>query len=103
MENTTELVRLEQFVDKLLNQYNELKAKFRALEVTLQERDSHCASLQDTIAELRGERSMVGDRVAGLIDRIEQWEAEQLAGEGQENEESANAQSTLFEPDQEKT
>lgn len=103
MENTTELVRLEQFVDKLLNQYNELKAKFRALEATLQERDSHCASLQDTIAELRGERSVVSDRVAGLIDRIEQWEAEQAEGDGPGNEESADVQGKLFEPDKEKT
>ncbi len=102
MENTTELVRLEQFVDKLLNQYNELKAKIRALEVTLQERDSHCTSLQDTIAELRSERSVVGDRVAGLIDRIEQWEAAQIEGEGLEDEESAGVQGKMFDPDKEK-
>ncbi len=103
MENTTELVRLEQFVDKLLNQYNELKAKFRALEITLQERDSQCASLQDTITELRSERSVVGDRVAGLIDRIEQWEAEQVESEGLEDEDSSSVQTELFDPDQEKT
>ncbi len=103
MENNAELVRLEQFVDKLLNQYNGLKKRFRALEATLQERDSHCANLQETIAELRSERSVVGDRVAGLIDRIEQWEAEQVEGEGVENDEPASVQGHLFDPDKEKT
>ncbi len=30
MDNTTELQRLEQFVDKLLNKYNQLKADYLA-------------------------------------------------------------------------
>ena len=77
MENNAELVRLEQFVDTLLNKYNDLKDRFHALEATLRERDSECASLKDDIAALKDERSEVGSRVSGLLDRIEQWEAEE--------------------------
>ena len=77
MEKNEELVRLEQFVDSLLNKYNDLKEKFHALEATLAERDFECAGLKDDIAELRDERSDVGTRVSGLLGRIEQWESEQ--------------------------
>ena len=35
MDNTTELQRLEQFVDKLLNKYNQLKADYLSLQETL--------------------------------------------------------------------
>ncbi len=77
MEKNEELVRLEQFVDSLLNKYNDLKTNFHALEATLAERDAECAGLKEEIAELRDERSDVGTRVSGLLGRIEQWEAEQ--------------------------
>lgn len=81
MENNAELVRLEQFVDTLLNKYNDLKDRFHALEATLSERDTECASLKDDIVELKNERSEVGSRVSGLLGRIEQWEAEEGASD----------------------
>ena len=97
MENNAELVRLEQFVDTLLNKYNDLKNRFHALEATLRERDEECAALKDDVAELKNERSEVGSRVAGLLGRIEQWEAEQdELGPGDDQEEK---QSSLFESD----
>ena len=77
MENKSELVRLEQFVDTLLNKYNGLKERFYALEATLSERDDECAALKDDISGLKNERSEVGSRVSDLLGRIEQWEAEQ--------------------------
>jgi len=77
MENNAELVRLEQFVDTLLNKYNELKEMFHSLEATLRERDDECAALKNDIADLKNERSEIGTRVSGLLGRIEQWEAEQ--------------------------
>jgi chromosome segregation ATPase len=87
MDNTTELQRLEQFVDKLLNKYNQLKADYLSLQETLRERDAECADLKNNIANLSSERTEVGSRVAGLLDRIEQWESEhaggpQVGGEG---------------------
>ena len=81
MESSAELVKLEQFVDKLLTKYHELKDNFHSLQATLRERDSEIAELKDQIAELSNERAHVGERVAGLIDRIEEWEAEQEIGD----------------------
>jgi uncharacterized coiled-coil protein SlyX len=94
MESNAELVRLEQFVDTLLNKYNELKTRFYALEATLAERDAECEGLKNDIAGLQEQRSEVGDRVVGLLDRIEQWEAEQNE-DG--SEEDTDKQETLFE------
>ena len=80
MDNTTELQRLVQFVDKLINKYNKLKADYLALQETLRERDAECADLKDNVANLSSERTEVGSRVAGLLDRIEQWESEHAGG-----------------------
>lgn len=77
MENTAELARLEEFVNKLLDQYNRLKSEFHALEETLRARDAECTELKRSVTVLNSERSEVGSRVAGLLDRIEQWEVEQ--------------------------
>jgi len=95
MENNAELVRLEQFVDTLLNKYNGLKDRFYALEATLRERDDECAGLKDDISELKDERSAVGSRVSGLLGRIEQWEADQ--DEPGLEEDDAEKQGSLFE------
>ena len=100
MENNAELIRLEQFVDKLLTKYNELKANFHALEATLRDRDEEIVNLKATIDELSTERAEVGDRVAGLIDRIEQWESEQ-ENPGDDGGEQGEMQANLFETEQE--
>ncbi|GAB4341135.1 MAG: hypothetical protein Kow0089_15280 [Desulfobulbaceae bacterium] len=81
MENNSEIVRLEEFVDNLLARYRKMKETCGALEKVLEEKDEECARLKATIEELRSERSVVGERVAGLIDRIEQWEKELEEGE----------------------
>ncbi len=99
MENNTELVRLEQFVDNLLNKYNDLKDRFHALEGTLRERDDECAALKEELNELTSERTEIGSRVSGLLGRIEQWEAEQgetVLATGEEGQ-----QGSLFESDDE--
>lgn len=80
MKNNEELVRLEQFVDNLLTKHRKLQETYRTLEASLGERDSECARLKETISELRNERSEVGSRVAGLLERIERWEVEQVEG-----------------------
>ncbi len=97
MENNAELVRLEQFVDTLLNKYNGLKDRFHALEATLRERDDECTGLNDAISELKNERSEIGSRVSGLLGRIEQWEAEQDESSREEGE--AEKQDSHFEAD----
>lgn len=77
MENNAELARLEDFVDKLLAKYNQLKADYHALQETLRERDAECADLKNNVFNLSSERTEVGNRVSGMLDRIQQWEAEQ--------------------------
>jgi chromosome segregation ATPase len=80
MSNNEELVRLEQFVDNLLTKYRKLQETHHALEASLVEKEAECAKLKETVGELRSERSEVGTRVAGLLERIERWEVEQVAG-----------------------
>lgn len=77
MEQNAELLRLEELVDKLLSKYSQLKADYQALEEMLQERDMECADLKGTIDNMTNERTAVGNRVSGLLDRIAQWENEQ--------------------------
>ncbi len=100
MENNAELARLEEFVDGLLAKYKQLKQSYVTLESTLETREMECAKLKETIEELRGERSVVVDRVAGLIDRIEQWEGEleddPQSPEAAGQEELAGMQGNLF-------
>ena len=102
MENNAELVRLEGFVDSLLTKYNDLKARYHSLEATLQERDNECDDLKANVAELNDERSAVGNRVSGLLGRIEQWESEQdepVSGESDEQ----GVQGALFDNEAEAT
>ena len=100
MESNAELARLEQFVDKLLTKYHELKEEYHTLQATLQERDNECAELKENVADLSSERSVVGERVAGLIGRIEQWENEQDIP-SDENQDQGGVQSSLFEAESE--
>lgn len=95
MDNNAELVRLEGFVDKLLTKYNQLKSDYLALQETLRERDAECSELKNDVAGLSSERTEVGSRVAGLLDRIEQWEHEHAAGGG-ERAQHGGVQGTLF-------
>ncbi len=96
MEGSSEIARLEQFVDNLLGKYKKLKEQHHALEVKLEERDSECEQLKATIEELRGERSEVGGRVAALLSRIEQWELEQESGADPVSVEQEGLQTSLF-------
>jgi len=102
MESNAELARLEEFVDKLLTKYNELKDEYHATQATLQERDDECADLKGQIADLTSERSFVGERVAGLIGRIEQWETDELdSPSGENQEDQGGVQGSLFEEESE--
>ena len=101
MENNAELVRLEEFVDNLLTKYNKLKTDYHALQQTLQERDAECAELQNNVSHLSTERTEVGNRVAGLIGRIEQWENEHAAGSVEKGSNNSSVQGFLFGDDAE--
>jgi predicted nuclease with TOPRIM domain len=102
MENNAELVRLEEFVDKLLAKYNQLKTDYHALQDTLRERDAECAELKNNIFNLSTERTEVGNRVSGLLGRIEQWENEHIATTTMEKDnDNTSVQGSLFSDDAE--
>ncbi|MCI5146145.1 MAG: hypothetical protein D3923_11605 [Candidatus Electrothrix sp. AR3] len=71
-----DIVRLEQLVDTLINKYKEQKERFQVLEQKLRDREEECELLQLDNAELHKQRTEVGSKVAGLLGRIEQWDAE---------------------------
>ncbi|RUM37097.1 MAG: hypothetical protein DSY50_01010 [Desulfobulbus sp.] len=95
MNKNEELVRLEEFVDSLLNKYNDLKEQCHALEATLASREEEIVSLKSDIDGLKDERSEVGSRVSGLLGRIQQWESEQ--GGDEPVNDAEGMQGSLFE------
>lgn len=101
MESNAELQRLEEFVDKLLNRYNQLKADHHNLQNTLQERDNEVVELKNNINGLSSERTEVGSRVAGLIGRIEQWEDDHGQEGDADHEDEGGVQGELFEDEAE--
>ena len=75
MADANELERLEGFVAKLLTEYNDLRDDKRRLEDTLREREEQISVLEGELAAARAERNVVGSRVKGLIQQIEDWES----------------------------
>lgn len=96
MEQGAELVRLEEFVDKLLSKYNQLKSEYASLQDTMRQREAECAELKNKVFTLSAERTEVGNKVAGLLDRIEQWESEQVVAVPEHPGEGGGAQGMLF-------
>lgn len=76
MKNNDELVRLEQLVELLVSRCKEQKEKILALEKKLRDRDEECELIKLESAELQKQRTEIGSRVTGLLERIESWEAE---------------------------
>lgn len=96
MEQSAELARLEEFVDKLLSKYNQLKAECCSLQETVRQREDECADLKKKVFAMSAERTEVGNKVAGLLGRIEQWESEQLGAASDSPAESSGGQGVLF-------
>lgn len=76
MKNNDEMIRLEQLVESLISRHKEQKEKFSALEKKLRDREEECELLKLENAELQKQRGEVASRVAGLLGRIEEWEAD---------------------------
>ena len=74
MEHNEDMARLEQFVEKLLDSHNQLKSEKSELMAQVQEKQQEIAELQETIKTLQEDRSVMHNRVTGLIDRIGEWE-----------------------------
>jgi chromosome segregation ATPase len=76
MKNNDELVRLEQLVETLISRCKEQKDKILALEKKLRDRDEECELVKMESAELQKQRTEIGSRVSGLLERIEAWETD---------------------------
>jgi predicted nuclease with TOPRIM domain len=74
MEHSENLGRLEQFVEKLIDNHNRLKNEKSELMAQLQEKQQEIVELQETVKSLQEDRSVMHNQVTGLIDRIGEWE-----------------------------
>ncbi|BHH84153.1 hypothetical protein [Desulforhopalus sp. 52FAK] len=74
MDRDTELQRLEQFVEKLLLSFAELKEEKKALLHKLKQKDTLIAELEGNISSKDSERSEISLRVGKLVEQIEDWE-----------------------------
>ena len=77
MDHGEELARLEQFVDKLLTNYNVLKKECAGLQNRLQEKEKENIELLEQVDSLRSDKSDMHSRVTSLIGKIEDWEKSQ--------------------------
>ena len=61
MENNEDLVRLEQFVEKLIGSHNQLKKEKSEMLAQVQEKQQEIAELQEMVAAVRSQDSSKGD------------------------------------------
>jgi len=74
MEHNDDLVRLEQFVEKLIESHNQLKNEKSEMLAQLHEKEQQIVDLKDEVKTLQEDRSVMHNQVTGLIDRIGEWE-----------------------------
>lgn len=106
MDRDTELQRLEEFVEKLLLSFAELKDEKKALLNKLKQRDTLIAELEGNISSKDSERSEISLRVGKLVEQIEDWElglddgeeetVENVDGEEAVTDEEGRVQHNLF-------
>ena len=76
MEYESEIKRLEDIVERLLEGYTGLKAEIKKKEQEIQAQQYENGQLHQQIEAMESERGDLGGRVSTLIDRIEIWESE---------------------------
>ncbi len=74
MSQESELIRLENYVGKLLQSFREQKDENTRLMLELQDREETISNLREQVATNERERNEIGDRVSRMIGRIEDWE-----------------------------
>lgn len=91
MEYNEDFARLEQFVERLIDSYNQLKNENSEINEQLLAKEQEVGDLQETIKNLQDDRGVMHNRISGLIARIDEWE-KILASEGSDkNSKSAGA------------
>lgn len=76
MEYESEIKRLEDIVERLLEGYTGVKAEIKKKEQETQAQQYENDQLRQQIEAMESERGDLGSRVSTLIDRIEIWESE---------------------------
>jgi hypothetical protein len=74
MSQDNELRRLEQFVEKLLGRFTELRAEKAKLLQELRERELQIEDLHSNLSSKDIERSEISQRVNKIVEQIEEWE-----------------------------
>lgn len=80
MSQDNELRRLEQFVEKLLARFNDLREENSKLQEDLGQRQEEIEALRLSLSARDEERSEITQRVGRMVEQIEEWEAA-LGGE----------------------
>ena len=73
------MAQLEAVVEKLLAGFNGLKQEKAELEAQLRQKNFEVEEVQEVLAALKEEKSLVHQRVTGLLQSIEEWEKGQAA------------------------
>ncbi|KPK29230.1 MAG: hypothetical protein AMK70_16265 [Nitrospira bacterium SG8_35_1] len=74
MEYNEDFARLEQFVERLIDSYNQLKNVNSDINALLLEKEQEIVDLQEKVKDLQDDRNVMLNRVSGLIERIDEWE-----------------------------
>lgn len=74
MSQDNELRRLEQFVEKLLKRFSELREEKAKLLQELRERELQIDDLHSNLSSKEIERSEISQRVNKIVEQIEEWE-----------------------------
>ena len=74
MSQDNELRRLEQFVEKLLGRFTDLRAEKAKLLQELRERELQIEDLRSNLSSKDIERSEISQRVNKIVEQIEEWE-----------------------------
>lgn len=75
MNQASEFDRLEKYVSKLLEKHEQLLDKHAQLQKRVQQREDEIRELQGKVSSADSERGDISNRIKGLIDQIEEWEA----------------------------
>jgi SMC interacting uncharacterized protein involved in chromosome segregation len=74
MEHNEDLARLEKFIERLIDSHDQLKNENSEIYAQLQAKEQEILELREMIKNLQEDRSVMHNRVTGLIDRIDEWE-----------------------------
>jgi|GEM_PF-845086 chromosome segregation ATPase len=75
MNQASEFDRLEKYVSKLLEKHEQLLDKHAQLQRRVQQREDEIQELKGKVSSADSERGDMSNRIKGLIDQIEEWEA----------------------------